>query len=1064
MNSNSPVSVQTKTPTADLSLAFDVGHSSIGWAALQTGENEIPDLLGCGAVIFAADNCLASQRRGFRRQRRHIRSTRQRIARMKTLLEHLGILTRERLDAPGVAWPWQLAARVLQCGAALNWSELWDVLRWYSHNRGYDGNRRWSGAETDTLEEDSEKEQNAINLMQKNGVETMAETFCKELGIDPLGSKHSSTVRFKGLNAAFPRHVIEDEVRRILRAHFGKLPHVDDLLERALLGRDSNDDLAWQAIPCPTLKLPARYRGGLLFGQLVPRFDNRIITLCPITYEQVYQENLRGGAEHAAADCKARKASKVPMRYTREFLDFRWGMQLANIRVGTDGELRPLSVHERKTLDAKMREQGSMTEAELKKAVRAVTGYTRDNLETMLLHPDAKEALLLDPVRKLTRSEKLKNLWPLLSERVQQRAANVWRRGKALTLLALREQLELSGTSTASLDAEIDRLVDAANTRKRRKDQPLTREELLAEPLPVARLNGRAAYARPILRQAFTEVMAGRHPKEEGGCLFRTEEIRAAQMQRRIDEQTNNHLVRHRLLILERLQRDIIKDYAANNPRRIRRVTIEVNRDLREMSGKSAKEKAQDIGQRLANFKSVTKKLAEAFEGKNINIAPGLIRKARVAEDLGWVCPYTAQSYDPFALLNRAVDKDHIIPRTLRASDSLDSLVITFSTVNKWKGQRTALQFVEEEQGKAVPDLPNLSIVTLAQYKTFVERLDTLRGHDDDKRRKRNRQRLMLIRNYDEPEFTPRDLTQTSQLVRLGAQVLRRAFAGLDEQPVITSMPGSVTGAVRKLWNLVGCLSAANPNVLDESGEAKTKTEIRDITHLHHALDACVLALTAHYIPNNGAIWELIVKRQLDDGERAQLRAATRGIFNFSADGRFGLSELPPGLKEQMRERLAENRVVQHIPAEMSGMRVEQNPWRVIRVENGEAMLRQRIRQPDGSRVLKETKERTSKLLGLNPPTGTSKLQRNRSVLIHPRQLRPRARSRADHHSIPQSLATNSRPTPAQQRQTTARAAKRSADSGGARTIRRRLARLLSEKQRKWHGSGYRPARHCATP
>src|SRR5207249_1076785 len=174
---------------------------------------------------------------------------------------------------------------------------------------------------------------------------------------------------------------------------------------------------------------------------------------------------------------------------------------------------------------------------------------------------------------------------------------------------------------------------------------------------------------------------------------------------------------------------------------------------------------AKDLGMRLKNFKDVSKKLGQAFEGRNVHISAGLIRKARIAEDLGWTCPYTGQSYDPFQLLNRTVDKDHIIPRIDRTSDSLDSLVITFSAVNKWKGKRTALKFIEDEQGQAVPNMPNLSIVTLTQYKRFVEALDTARGHDDDKRRKKNRQRLMLLRDYVEREFTPRDLTQTSQLV-----------------------------------------------------------------------------------------------------------------------------------------------------------------------------------------------------------------------------------------------------------------------------------------------------------
>ena len=148
--------------TKKIQLAFDVGHSSIGWAVLKTGD--VVDLLGCGAVIFRADDCLASARRGYRRQRRHIRSTRQRIARMKVLLAFLGVLSKAQLDQPGCAWPWQLAARVLRGGELLTWPELWDVLRWYAHNRGYDGNRRWSAAEKEADNEDTEKEENAKKL------------------------------------------------------------------------------------------------------------------------------------------------------------------------------------------------------------------------------------------------------------------------------------------------------------------------------------------------------------------------------------------------------------------------------------------------------------------------------------------------------------------------------------------------------------------------------------------------------------------------------------------------------------------------------------------------------------------------------------------------------------------------------------------------------------------------------------------------------------------------------------------------------------------------------------
>lgn len=956
-----------KTPSA-MELAFDVGHGSIGWAVVGDGESgearSETEILGCGAVIFRADDCLASQRRIFRRQRRHIRSTRQRIARMKVLFRHLGVLTQTQLDAPGCAWPWYLAARVLGKRDTLRWPELWDVLRWYAHNRGYDGNRRWSLDRADESDKDTEKEENARRLLAKHNTRTMAETFCQELGVDPRQDRRrSSHLRFKGLNAAFPRAIVEDEVRRILRAHIGKLPGVDSALERALLGNDASDDVAWQAIPCPELRLPLRYCGGLLFGQLVPRFDNRIISACPASW------------------------AKVPSRNSLEFLRFRWAMQLANIRVGAqrETELRPLTADERQAVDAVMRERGSLTPSELKEEVRRVSGCDRHNLDTMLMHPDAKEALLLDPVRKLVTSDDLKPFWEILPERLQKRFSGRWRRGKAISLCQMREQLAAIGGDTVRFDAAVQHALDATNTRKRRRDNPVTLDELLERRHSPQALQGRAAYSRPVLVKAYEEVMAGQHPKEPGGFLCITEAIRAEQARRSMDAQTNNHLVRHRLLILGRLLEDIVAEYGAGERSRIRKITIEVNRDLREMSGMTAKEIATDLGRRIANHHSVAVRLEEALKGKRfdrrpIRITAGLIRKARIADDLGWTCPYTGQQYEPIDLVSRRVDRDHVVPRSARASDALDSLVITFSEVNRWKGNRTAFQFVQEEQGKAVPGQPNLSILSMGRYREFVEALDVRSGHADDQRRKERRRRFLLLPSYEDREFTPRDLTQTSQLVRLGALVLQEAFAGSEQKPTVVSLPGAVTGTVRRAWNLLGCLSLAAPGVVDEDGEVRTKADIRGITHLHHALDACVLALASRFIPNNGRIWELLVKRELSDAERAEL--AQVNVLVFARGNRAQIRDISSSLKEQIRRRLAERRVVQHVPASMDGLRAEQNMWRVAATDGSFVDLRQRVRQPDGARSLKEDRKNAVGLIGLSPEGKNGKLQALKAALV----------------------------------------------------------------------------------
>lgn len=319
---------------------------------------------------------------------------------MKMLLAHLRILSAKELDEVSSSSPWLLAARVLRSGGAktLTWRELWDVLRWYAHNRGYDGNRAWSRQEEDAVaeKEDTEKVQAAFALLEQHGTRTMAETWCAISGLDPLGDRTSCALagneRPKAQNAAFPREVVVGELETVLRAHVGKLPGIDEALIEALL-RD------WTAVPGAGIKLAGRYQGGLLFGQLVPRFDNRIIGRCPITFERIYQEALAEEGDERMARDRAKRLAKVPAADCGDFLRYRWAMQLANVQISVeDGRrTRRLTAEERRALDERMRKSGALTKGEFKKAVRALTGGASDNLEQMLLHPDAEKALVVDP-------------------------------------------------------------------------------------------------------------------------------------------------------------------------------------------------------------------------------------------------------------------------------------------------------------------------------------------------------------------------------------------------------------------------------------------------------------------------------------------------------------------------------------------------------------------------------------------------------------------------------------------------------------------------------------------
>lgn len=649
----------------ELQLAFDVGHSSIGWAVLNAPDGHSPVLLGCGSVIFPSDGCLASERRGFRRQRRHIRATRLRVARLKRLFAHVGVLTQEQLDEPGCAWPWLLAARVLRGGKLLTWTELWDVLRWYAHNRGYDGNKGWSrmGATLDELDEaeleklsndaalsDDEKKdakylQEAKSLMGRLGTQTMCETWCAVCKLDPLGDVKSCNLpgeaRPRGLKAAFPRRVVEREVERILRTQ-----GVEEKAIVALM-RDHT------AIVGPDYRLPSRYGqrvngartpGGLLFGQLVPRFENRIIATCPVQFQREYDRVFAETGDAKKANEEAEKRAKVPGIGCVEFHRFRWAMQLANVTVATGDarKTRRLTKEERQAVNAEMEKQGALTPKQFRDAVRALTGTDKDNLGRLLALPDADKSLVLDPARKLAGSGVLGVLWPQLGESLRRHTLTNLRRGKAIAARALLAKTpQAQGAFDHWWDGEA---MKTPRGKKKADAKPRTRDYALDEPHSLGPMNGRAAHSREVMEEVWKFVLSGAgHPMDPDAPLFRSEAIRRAQLERAIDEQTNNHLVRHRLKLLERLHEDLLKEYADGDKARVGRITIEVNRDLKDLSGKDAVARGEEQRAQTRNFRDVEKYLRErlagaTFNGKSVQINAGLIRKGRIASDLGWKC------------------------------------------------------------------------------------------------------------------------------------------------------------------------------------------------------------------------------------------------------------------------------------------------------------------------------------------------------------------------------------------------------------------------------------------
>ncbi len=942
-------------------ISFDIGHSSIGWAVLSSSppplkgnENPLPVIEGCGSVIFPKDDCLASQRRDHRRARRNIRATRQRIERLKALLAHLQVLNSDELDIPGHAAPHLLAAKALISDQpSLTWLELWHVIRWYAHNRGYDGNSRWAKHAND-LKENTEKEAAAHALMKEHNTESMAETICAVLDIDLRSDKISSEIPFKTLNTAFPREIVRGEVRQILDKHKGHLAKLDqDFIDTLIAPEGAQEKRAWETIPVREIKLPKRYFGGLLFGQLIPRFDNRIIAKCSISGE------------------------KVPNKSSREFRYYRWAMLLANIKV--DG--KPLTAEQRQAVHADMEEKGKLTPTELKSSVGKSTGSANSNISASFeIHPDSKDALVLDPAlayfhsgdsKPKKNTTTLAHFWQHLSEHTKNKALGRWKKGRPVTLQWMVEQCSKEGVDASALEFEIEQHFSADQKKKKptypTKEHFLRRKELM----PSNALTGRAPFSRRVMQEVLDFVLnTDRHPEtatHPAGPIYRSKEILQAERDRPIDELTNNHLIRQRLTILLRLVDDIIDNYCGGDAKNVSDIVVEVARDLQEYSSMTAKEMAGELTKRLKHFKSAEKYLEENAPELDLT-GSSLIRRCRIAMDMEWLCPYTGHKYCAQDL--PYLDKDHIIPRSKRQTDSLDSLVLTFPEVNKMKSNRTGMEFIKACASRPVEGKENLSILTQKRYKDLIKKKLAKDKYKDDKRRQENRKRLMLVEadEVKEEGFTEGSLTVTSHLNRLSARQLEKRFVDPltgETTANVVSIPGQFTAEARKAWKLLHTLDQACPECKD-----KNKTEIRNITHLHHAVDAATLALIRHYFPDDS----LFQKFQKAKNKGARQTAVHKDI--------------PKEIKNQLARKLAEKRVVQHIPADQSGAKLEQNPWRVLKIQGDPndpqtmVTIRQRATtvQQNGRREFKpkEKEEKVGKLVGLKP----GKLKKNQSVLI----------------------------------------------------------------------------------
>lgn len=196
-------------------------------------------------------------------------------------------------------------------------------------------------------------------------------------------------------------------------------------------------------------------------------------------------------------------------------------------------------------------------------------------------------------------------------------------------------------------------------------------------------------------------------------------------------------------------------------------------------------------------------------------------------------------------ILGRKFDKEHIIPKALRLDNGFSNLTIEKTDVNLKKSKQTALDFIQEDYGDAAVE----------QYRQRVNDLFEKKAISKSKRDN-------LLRTAADIPASPldRDLNLTRYITKKAVELLEP----VTRKVLVTT--GSVTGKLREDWQIVDVLKEMVFDKYQKLGltekfidkEGKVVERIREDVwtkrndHRNHAMDAITVAFTTqamiHYI------------------------------------------------------------------------------------------------------------------------------------------------------------------------------------------------------------------------
>jgi len=240
-------------------------------------------------------------------------------------------------------------------------------------------------------------------------------------------------------------------------------------------------------------------------------------------------------------------------------------------------------------------------------------------------------------------------------------------------------------------------------------------------------------------------------------------------------------------------------------------IVLEVTRDLRTSQREKDEIKREQTKNQKENER-IRKEISDHLGIAPSQVSRSDIEKFKLWEELGDIasrqCPYSGKQISMADLLSDRVQVDHILPFSRTLDDSRANKVCSFASANQIKGNRTPYEaFGHSPEG--------------FEYAQIIQRVMAM---------KRNRlwrfQQDAMERFEGERGFLDRALNDTAYVAKLAREYLSSLVGPND----VWAVPGTITGMIRKSWNLSSVINA----------EATKKK--RD-DHRHHAVDAAVIGV-----------------------------------------------------------------------------------------------------------------------------------------------------------------------------------------------------------------------------